>query len=98
MPKITVNGGPTSYLHQVLEGPAPELATAPVIVDDRPEVTPGVRETAPEVLAGLVKNEPARDYSGRTFAELRTEARERGLPSGGTRDDLIQRLTEADRS
>ena len=76
MPKITVHGGPTSYLHQVLEGPAPEL----------------------EVVAEVASNKPAHDYSTRAFADLRTEARERGLPSGGTRDDLIQRLTEADRS
>lgn len=80
MPKITVHGGPTSYFHELLEGPAVSGSTAD-----------GVEAAVESVTAA-----EHTDYAALSFVDLRRLARERGLPSGGTAADLVARLVVAD--
>jgi hypothetical protein len=54
--------------------------------------SPGVYEVVSETPA----EETGTDYTTWSFTDLRTEARTRGLPSGGTADDLRARLVEDD--
>ncbi len=82
MPKITILGGPSDAAAQA---------------DSPKEISPGVYEVSDEPTVEepqLV--EVPKAYDEWAFTDLRTEARERGLASGGTADDLRARLKDAD--
>ena len=75
-----------------------ELAAAGLveILDDEPEPVPVVE---PEPVVEEVEPEAvpvAENYEDRTVIELRDLARSRNLPVGGSKDELIARLREAE--
>lgn len=53
-------------------------------------------ESVTESVAEAPQDEARTDYSAMSFKELRDAARDRGLPTGGSGDDLRARLEEAD--
>lgn len=54
-----------------------------------------VADTA-EYDARIADQEAAARYDGKTQADLKAEAKERGLATGGTKEDLVARLKQAD--
>lgn len=103
VPRITVAAGPTNAA--ALPGevgyippedpaapedpatPAFEAPSLPAATDDA-----GPLDASP---AHAPAPSPASDYAGLTVPQLRAAAKERELPTGGTKTDLIERLTAA---
>ncbi|MFD8075812.1 SAP domain-containing protein [Streptomyces sp. NPDC059718] len=85
MPKITRHGGP-SIAGALVVGGAWSDSDAPDGFHDPEDVQDEVSEQPPA--------EPA--YEDWTVEQLKEQLAERGLPKGGKRDDLVQRLREDD--
>lgn len=96
MPKITVSNGATNARDTdvspaVVTSP-PQVAAEGGLGRQNPEPEPVVEAAAEEV----AETEEAVDYDGMTLAELRTAADKAGLPTYGTKAQLIERLKSAD--
>lgn len=88
-PKITAKGGATN---------AREADVSPVVVASPPQVAAegDLGRPAPEPTPEPeVKETDAVNYDGMTLSELRTAADKAGLPTYGTKAQLIERLKEA---
>ncbi|MEV7389621.1 SAP domain-containing protein [Streptomyces sp. NPDC091215] len=81
VPRITVAGGPSNA--DALPGEPGYIEPAEPAED--PTDAPAV-DKEPEPVA----------YQDRPAADLKAELRQRGLPTGGSKTELVQRLTEAD--
>ena len=87
MPKITVHGGPSIAGASVVGGSWSDEGDPDVWPEPEPEEAS--EEQSPEAL-------PGQDYEALTVEELKEQLAERGLPKSGKRDDLVQRLRDAD--
>lgn len=106
MPTTTTGGSSNAHVEREpgYEAPAPEEhedapqepAEAPE-EQEAPEVpeTPAEGSSGPETGGGQDEDEPYADLS---FSELRAALRERGLPAGGTAEELRERLHADDAS
>lgn len=87
MPKITKHGGPTNARST---DPSPAVEASPpqdVAEDVLGHPTPEPEPAEPE---------PTQDFTGLTLSELRALAEERGVPSYGTKAQLVDRLRGAE--
>lgn len=100
-PKITTHGGATNA-READVSPVADASTPQVVAEDdlgRPnseELDEVQDETSPEVDEVQDETESDVDYDGMTLAELREVAGSRGLPTYGTKAQLIERLQNAD--
>lgn len=102
VPRITVANGPTNpdakpgevgYIPPPQEtpaSPAGDVAAAP----EDPAVPAAATGAGPQA-ATPPPDGPAPDYDALTVAQLREAAKERRLPVGGTKAELVERLTAA---
>lgn len=94
MPKITVSNGATN---------ARDTDVSPAVVTSMPQVAAegdlGRQTPEPEPVVEAkpeAETEETVDYDGMTLAELRTAADKAGLPTYGTKAQLIERLKSTD--
>lgn len=104
MPRITVASGPSNAAaapgevgYMALEAErGPELTNLPPAgfvepAAAAPEAAAAARGAGPEDLPPA--DGPAPDYTSMTVAQLRDAAKTQGLPLGGSKADLLARLT-----
>lgn len=98
MPRITVAGGPSNADARPGEVGyiGPQDVTQEDVAAHAPEA-PAVPAAAGDAgpLEGDASSGPAPDYATLTVPQLREAAKERALPTGGTKPELVERLTAA---